>query len=337
MIVMTTTTPTARRLSGPIYLRLISPMLEGVTVSLREHIPAQPTGSAQQPLVVITLHPGIAAGSYGDRDYFERLAPHLFRLANGRFRLRIFTINHPGYDRPPDEQIDPLQLAPYSIQLQPRALGIALTWLLNDYLQAENSVHLIAYGHSMGGLALSRYDLQRLQRRLKENGRTLTSAKILAAPAFFLSSAASAGISRLDFIDMLKQKLGRLPLYRPAAENIYYAVAPLLFRRGASKYAIDTSDDFYDINQVDPFLLLEQGRELIRFNVLAAGGANLLPGARLIVPQQDNMIDVGKTLTLTRQARQQGHTIDLQMVDSSHVLERDAPAAAAQLIMQTLP
>jgi len=52
----------------------------------------------------------------------ERLSPLLFAAAGQAFRLRVFTVNHPGYDVPAGAAIDRYHLEAYSIRHQPRAM-----------------------------------------------------------------------------------------------------------------------------------------------------------------------------------------------------------------------
>jgi hypothetical protein len=88
------------RISSPLHLQVRATQRRGQVMSVREHLPSPLEADPALPLVIITYHPGYAAGSYEDRDYFELLTPLLFEHCAGRYRLRIFTINHPGYDLP---------------------------------------------------------------------------------------------------------------------------------------------------------------------------------------------------------------------------------------------
>lgn len=329
------------RISPPIYLRLTEPIFTGATISLREHLPDAADTHAEsdkRPLLLITFHPGFVTGSYGrggkrrHRDYFERLSPYLFDLLQQRYRLRIFTVNHPGYDLPLAQPLDHLHTLPYSIEQQPAAIAAALQWLLHHMFAPEPEIHLLAYGHSMGGLALSRHDLQSQVTAVARSGRSLTVTKVLAAPALFLNPLARAGIARLDTLHALKLTLGRLPLYRPVATAIYRAFAPLFFERDGPTFSLDVTDDFYDFDQLNPFVLLEQGRELLRLEAKRVGGPALLANANLILAEGDEMIDVAATAALAQEAQRQGYAVNVHKVHSTHLLERAAPAAVAQIV-----
>lgn len=320
-------------LSQPSYLRLNGPQLAGTTVTLREHIPLRRTGTSDTPLVVVTLHPGFVAGSYTDRDYFERMVPYLFGAAPGAFRLRVFTINHPGYDLPDETLIDKQRMQPYSIHLQPGALNAALTWLLREHLAHERDIRLVAYGHSMGGLALSRHNLAQTRAAVEGNGRFITTHKILSAPALVLHPYARSGVRRLDALNIARRTLGRLPFYDPVAIGLYRSLAPRFFERDAPSFSLDAGDDFYRWEELNPFVLLQQGRELIRFDVENVGGAILLDEAHLILAREDLMIDLTRTLALAEQASQ---LAALHLVDSTHLLERAAPADVAAIVLRVV-
>ena len=107
-------------LAPPTYLRLSTPF-DGAYVCVREHVPSRPAPRRDGPLVLLTFHPGFIAGSCGEWDYFAELSARLFAL-EPRHRLRVFTINHPGYDHPPGAAIDRFRLEPYSIRRQPGEL-----------------------------------------------------------------------------------------------------------------------------------------------------------------------------------------------------------------------
>jgi len=315
-------------------LRLNSAPFGGASVTLREHWCGERNGRGDQALVALTLHPGFMGGSYAGRDYFERLAPYLRQQAAGRYRLQIFTLNHPGYDLPRGGALDPLRLEAYGIAQQPAALRAGLAWLLNSYLAHEAQIHLVCYGHSMGGLALSRVDLAELAAEVGPRLRTTT--KILSAPALALNPLARAGVWRLDALETLKLTLGRLPLYQPTAVALYQALAPLFFRRDGPTFTLDADDDFYNFKQLDPFLLLQQGRELLRFDARAAGGARLLAGAHLLLATGDRMLDLEATLTLAEEAAGQGLLAGLHGLESGHVAERETPARVAAVVEEIL-
>ena len=319
-------------LSSPSYLRLNSAPFDGVTLSIREHLVPVTNGKADPPLILVTFHPGYLTGSYRGRDYFERLAPYLFRLAGDKHRLRLFTINHPGYDPPREQQIDRFRLEPYSVEQQPLAMGAALRWLFKERLANEPDISWLAYGHSMGGLALSRCDLDEAVSSPGGYGPEVNATKILSAPAFLLAHYARSGIGRLDALNALKQTVGRLPAYGPAAIGLYRALAPSYFLRDAPHFSIDGLHDYCDFSHLDPFLLLEQGRELIRFDVQKAGGADLLAESHLVIGHGDKMLDIEATLTLVEAAREQGHEVTVHRLDSTHLPEWDVPEEVAGLI-----
>jgi hypothetical protein len=67
-------------------------------ISLREHLPWETNEDKRVPLVLLTLHPGYAAGSYEDRDYFELLSPllagsHLI-LSDGDKMVNTLALRH---------------------------------------------------------------------------------------------------------------------------------------------------------------------------------------------------------------------------------------------------
>ena len=329
-------TPPRVRLSPPIRLRLKSAPFFGVMLSLREHLPAFPPDAPNLPLTLLTFHPGYLAGSYEDRDYFERLSPLLFQWARGRCRLRIFTINHPGYDLPRGAVIDPFRLGPYSIRHQPLAIEAALSWLLRQRLAREREVAWIAYGHSMGGLALSQFQAAPLNDLMARQNRRLHFARILSAPALFVHPETRAFVGQLDVLHTLKLTVGRFPLYAPIATGLYQAFAPLFYRRDAARFSIDAWAEFGDFSRLDPFVLLKQGRELLRFKAIAAGGADLLAGTHVILPRGDGMIDLPALTALIHEAQQQGHTVTAHEVDSTHLLELDDAATAANVVRHVI-
>ncbi len=334
------------RLSSPIYLRLNTAPFAQTILSVREHLLPQVVERPGQPLILLTFHPGYLAGSYEDRDYFERLTPLLFQWTQDCCRLRIFTVNHPGYDQPRHAVIDRFNLQPYSIRHQPLAMGAALSWLFNTRLAQDEQIVWIAYGHSMGGLALSQFQPAELVNLLARNGRSLYFAKILSAPALCVHPQARDLVGRLDVLHTLKLTAGRLPFYAPVATGLYQAFAPLFYRREATRFSIDALSEFgsfrsggfrrSDFHRLDPFLLLEQGRELLRFRAMAAGGPDLLADAHIILAQQDGMIDLPATEALIEAARQEGHRVTRHDIDSTHLLELDAAEIVARVIWQVI-
>lgn len=325
------------RLSDPIYLRLNSAPFARTLLSIREHLPPPPAARPGQPLILLTFHPGYLAGSYADRDYFERLSPLLFQWMQDCCRLRIFTVNHPGYDQPQGAMIDRFRLQPYSIRHQPLAMEAALSWLFQTQLAQEEQIVWIAYGHSMGGLALSQFQPAALIQMLARRGRRLYVTKALSAPALYVHPQAREMAGRLDALHTLKLTAGRLPLYGPVATSLYQAFAPLFYRRDAARFSIGAWREFGgDFGRLDPFVLLEQGRELLRFRPMAAGGPDLLADTHVILGQQDGMIDLPATGALIEAARQEGHRVTRHDIDSTHLLELDAAEAVAWEIWQII-
>lgn len=323
-------------LSPPLYLRLNSGPFDRTPVSIREYFPQPKSPSPDGPLLLITFHPGYLTGSYQQRDYFERIAPLLVRQAPGCFHLRLFTINHPGYDLPTSHVVDRFQLEPYRVKHQPRAMARALEWLFQKKLAQEKDIHWIAYGHSMGGLALSRFRPATVQRRLADQGRRLHFIKILSAPAFYLHPHLQTIIGQLDGLHLLKHTVGRLPFYEPVATGLYLAFAPYFFRRDAARYSIEAFSDFGDYRRMNPFVMLEQGRELLRFPVMEAGGPDLLADTHVILGRQDGMLDLPATRDFINTGRERGLSITLHALDSTHLLELDTPAPATEVILDVI-
>ena len=323
-------------LAPPTYLRLGAPSFDGAYVCVREHRPPRPPGRAEGPLVLLTFHPGFIAGSYDEWDYFAQVAAQLFRqLADGH-RLRAFTLNHPGYAHPPGATIDRFHLEAYSIRRQPEAMRAAMTWLLNGPLAGERDVVWVAYGHSMGGLALSQCQTEALVGQMAAAGRRLRPARVLSAPAFCLQPQARAVVGQLDALHALKLTLGRLPLYEPLATGLYRSFAPFFYRLSAPQFSIGGLGGFTGFRRLNPFVLLEQGRELLRLEAADVCGPDTLADAHVILARQDGMIDCAATQMLIDAARRQGHRVGLHDVDSTHLLELDAPAVAAGIVWQVI-
>ena len=323
-------------LAPPTYLRLGAPSFDGAYVCVREHRPPRPPGRAEGPLVLLTFHPGFIAGSYDDWDYFAQVAAQLFRqLADGH-RLRAFTLNHPGYAHPPGATIDRFHLEAYSIRRQPEAMRAAMTWLLNGPLAGERDVVWVAYGHSMGGLALSQCQTEALVGQMAAAGRRLRPARVLSAPAFCLQPQARAVVGQLDALHALKLTLGRLPLYEPLATGLYRSFAPFFYRLSAPQFSIGGLGGFTGFRRLNPFVLLEQGRELLRLEAADVCGPDTLADAHVILARQDGMIDCAATQMLIDAARRQGHRVRLHDVDSTHLLELDAPDVAAGIVRQVI-
>ena len=323
-------------LAPPTYLRLDAPSFDGAYVCVREHRPPRPPGRAEGPLVLLTFHPGFIAGSYDEWDYFAQVAAQLFRqLADGH-RLRAFTLNHPGYAHPPGATIDRFHLEAYSIHRQPEAMRAAMTWLLNGPLAGERDVVWVAYGHSMGGLALSQCQTEALVGQMAAAGRRLRPARILSAPAFCLHPQARAIIIQLDALHALKLTLGRIPLYEPVATGLYRSLAPLFYRLSAPQFSIGGLGGFTGFRRLNPFVLLEQGRELLRLEAADVCGPDTLADAHVILARKDGMIDCAATQMLIDAARRQGHRVYHHDVDSTHLLELDAPDVAAGIVQQVI-
>lgn len=323
-------------LSTPIYLRLTDAPFNGTILSVREHLSSGARAGSDGPLVLLTFHPGYIAGSCAEWDYFQLLAQRLFEEIGGERRLRAFTVNHPGYNYPRGAAVDRYSLEPYSIRHQPRAMEAAFAWLFEHELGEEMEIVWIAYGHSMGGLALSLYQPAALVERLADAGRRLHLTKILSAPAFCLHPKARAIVSQLDVLHMLKHTVGRLPLYAPVATVLFQALAPFFYRISADGFSISAMRDFREFRQLNPFILLEQGRELLRFEATTMCAPEALDGAHVLLAQQDGMIDVSATQAWIETARRQGHRVTRHDIDSTHLLELDAPEEAAAIIRRVI-
>lgn len=323
-------------LVAPIYLRLTAPPFAGATLCLREHRPRRPAGPAAGPLVLLTFHPGYIAGSYDEWDYFERLSPRLFAAAAGQHRLRVFTVNHPGYDVPLGAAFDRFRLDDYSIYRQPQAMRAALRWLLDGPLAAEQDVVWVAYGHSMGGLALSQCQTEALAAEMAAAGRRLRVTRVLSAPAFCIQPRARAILAQLEVLHALKLTLGRLPLYAPVATGLFRSFAPLFYRAGAAQFSIGGLRGYRGFRRLNPFILLEQGRELLRLEAGDVCGPDTLADAHVMLARQDGMVDYAATRALIDQAQRAGHAVTLHDVGNSHLLEVDAPAAVAGILLDII-
>jgi hypothetical protein len=188
----------------------------------------------------------------------------------------------------------------------------------------------------MGGLALSLYRPDALITRLAGAGCCLHLTKILSAPAFCLHPKARAIISQLDVLHMLKQTLGRLPLYAPVATGLFRAFAPFFYRLSADGFSIGALRGFREFRQLDPFVLLEQGRELLRYEAMTMCEPAALDSVHVLLARRDGMIDAPATLAWIETARRQGYPVTRHDIDSSHLLELDAPEAAAAVIQQVI-
>lgn len=324
------------QLSDPVYLRLKTAPFEDTRVSIREYFLSPTNVLPNTPLVLLTFHPGYLTGSFQDRDYFERLVPLLLQPFDPGTRLRLFTLNHPGYDQPANAHVDRFRMEPFSIYHQPLAMEAMLSWLFDKYLGQEKEIVWLAYGHSMGGLALSKFQPTALMERLKRNGRSLYVTKILSAPAFCLHPETKEGIGRLDLLHSLKLTVGRLPLYDMLATGLYRAFAPFYYRRDADRFSIQTLREYNNYRQLNPFIMLEQGRELLRSQITAVNAPDLLADTHVILARHDGMIDVPATSALIETVRQQGHEVTSYFIDSTHLLELDTPEAVAPIIQHVI-
>lgn len=312
------------RLSRPYHLQLRAGRQQGQVLSVREHLLPGDEDPAL-PLVVLTFHPGYAAGSYGQRDYFELLAPLLFARCQGCCRLHIFTINHPGYDLPQDYKVDRFSLTPYAIDDQPALIRQVLRWFVLREFAEEEDIFLLPYGHSMGGLALARADLGDLAPALARQGRRLRVQKVLSAPAMALQPQARDNLGRLTALEVIKRTVGRVPLYDRVAQSLFRNIAPLLYRRDAENYALNPDCSFLDFGRYNPYVLLEQGRQLLQVAYDEAQLADLLHGAHLILSAEDGMVDSEMLARAAAWANEGGTAVPVHTIPSSHNAERDDP------------
>jgi hypothetical protein len=320
------------RLSPPLHLQIRAGRRHGQLITVREHLPAAPAEDPALPLAVITYHPGYAAGSYEDRDYFERLTPLLFASCRDCCRLRVFTVNHPGYDLPDGFKVDRHDLHMFSTRQQPGAIDQILRWLLLREFADEEELHLFAYGHSMGGLALARADMAALRMAVARQGRRAHLQKILSAPALVLQERARRNLRQLYALDRLKRTVGRVPLYELVAGSLFRGLSPILYRMAAESYSLNPDCSFMDFPRYNPFILLEQGLELLQLNFTPERLAELLHGSHLILSTDDRMVDSLALLDAARTANNSGSHVQVHHVDSSHNAERDDP----ELIMDVL-
>ena len=297
-------------------------------MSVREHLPPSLNDDPSLPLIILTYHPGFAAGSYADRDYFELLTPLLFDYCGGRYRLRVFTINHPGYDLPDNYRINRYEMGAFSIRHQPAIIEQVLYWLLQRHFAGEQNIFLIPYGHSMGGLALAHTNFQRLQTAVAGQGCRLQIQKVLSAPAFILQESVKQSFTKIKALKTLKNTFGRLPLYERLTRELFNALAPTIYRRDARKYALNPDCTFVDFRRYNPFVLLDQGLELLRLNYSLERVAALLNGSHLILSSDDGMVDSDALLLAAMYANSSGSGTPVQIhtVNSSHNAERDDPA-----------
>ena len=323
------------RISQPHYLQVKAGAFGSQMISLREHIPSTPDTDPELPLVLLTLHPGYSAGSYENRDYFELLAPLLFAACTGRFRLRIYTVNHPGHDLPPESKIHRFRMGHYSIKEQPAVIVRALRWLLQHEFTTEDPISLVAYGHSMGGLALAQSDLQQLALDMVHQGRRTQIKKVLSAPAILLSREARRILRPLDALHALKHSLGHLPYYDRVATSLYRSLGPPLHRLSSNTYSLTPDDTFLNFEGQNPFLLLKQGRELLQQPARQKLPA-LLDGTDLFVYSGDRMVDSPALLRAAGYAQKQGTAVTVHIVKSKHTAERENPQAVAEKLQEIM-
>jgi hypothetical protein len=325
------------RISSPQYLRVRTPRRQGQVLSVREHLPPDANDDPSLPLVVITYHPGFAAGSYEDRDYFELLTPLLFERCTGRFRLRAFTVNHPGYDLPDSFKVDRFDMDTYSIRYQPLIIEQVLRWLVLDRFAGEKEILLIPYGHSMGGVALARTNTQRLLAATDRQGCRVHVQKVLSAPAFVLQENLRRNLSKVMALKALKLTVGRAPLYERITKALFNSLAPIVYRHDAGNYMLNPDCTFPDFRQYDPFVLLDQGLELLKLSFNHERMAALLNGSHLILSTEDGMVNSAALRAAAEHAnagRNPGSSaaVRVHTVASSHNAERDDP----QLIRESL-
>ncbi|MFN2163780.1 MAG: hypothetical protein ACK2UN_17055 [Candidatus Promineifilaceae bacterium] len=318
------------RISSPLYLRVRTPRRRGQVLSVREHLPPDVNDDPSLPLVVITYHPGFAAGSYEDRDYFELLTPLLFERCTGNFRLRAFTVNHPGYDLPDSYKVDRFDMDTYSIRYQPAIIEQVLRWLVLDRFAGEKEILLIPYGHSMGGVALARTNTQRLLADTDQQGCRIQVQKVLSAPAFVLQENLKRNLSKVMALKALKHTVGRAPLYERITQALFNNLAPIVYRHDASNYRLNPECTFPDFRQYNPFVLLDQGLELLKLSFNRERTAALLDGSHLILSTEDGMVDSAALRAAAEHANAgrsagRGAAVRVHTVASSHNAERDDP------------
>ena len=317
--------PNDCHLSPPLHFQIRAGRDPGRVLSVREHLASNPTNNPALPLVLITFHPGYAAGSYEDRDYFERLAPLLRDTCRDCCRLRIYTINHPGYDLPKSFKVDRFDLREFSICRQPDAIDQILRWLLLREFADEEELYLLTYGHSMGGLALARTNFGALQMAVARQGRRAHIIKTLSAPALILHDRARGNLGQLAALNKIKSTLGHVPLYETLATSLYKGISPILYRMVAESYSLNPDCSFFDFPRYNPFILLEQGMELLQLNFDQEQLADLLDGSHLILNNRDYMVNSQILLEAARLANRTGGQVKVQQIDSSHNAEREDP------------
>lgn len=324
------------QISSPLYLQVKTGSSGSQMISLREHKASIPEIDYSLPLVLLTFHPGFSAGSYENRDYFELLTPLLFASCAGQFRLRIFTVNHPGQDLPPKGKIRRMHTQQYSIKEQPAMIIPALRWLLQREFADEDPVYLVSYGHSMGGLALAQCDLQQLAGELAHQGRHVQPQKVLSAPALVLSREAKWNLRPLNALNTLKKTVGRLPLYEQVATGLYRGLAPTLHRFSANTFSLNPDDTFLNFRRQNPFLLLQHGRELLQQQLEPQQLCQLVDGSHVFVYSGDRMIDSPALLSAISYAKQENAAVETHIIKSMHNAERENPRAVAQQLQDII-
>jgi pimeloyl-ACP methyl ester carboxylesterase len=213
----------------------------------------------------------------------------------------------------------------FSIHHQPAIIEQVLRWLLLHHFADERELILIPYGHSMGGLALAQSDLGPLQAAVASQGRDLRIQKVLSAPAFVLREEARQNFNKLSMLKSIKRTFGRIPLYERLAQSLFTALAPILYRRSAENYSLNPDCSFIDFRRYNPFVLLDQGLELLNLNYGRDHLAALLDGSHLVLCHDDGMVDSAVLQSATRHANSNGASVKVHEIDSSHNPERDDP------------
>jgi hypothetical protein len=215
-------------------------------------------------------------------------------------------------------------------------MQIAMRWLFDSPLAGEDDIIWVAYGHSMGGLALGQCPTAALVEQMAARGRRVRLTRVLSGPAFCIHDQARAIVAQLDALHAVKQTVGRLPLYAPVATGLYRAFAPFFYRLSAAQFSLQGMRGFDGYLRLNPFVLLEQGRELLRLEPGALCGPDTLADTHVILGRHDAMVDCAATGALIDAARRAGQRVTRHDVDSTHLLELDAPATAAAIVRQVI-
>ena len=73
----------------------------------------------------------------------------------------------------------------------------------------------------MGGLAVARTDLRRLDTAVAHQGRRLQVQKVLSAPALVLREDARQSFNGLTALKAIKRTFGRVPLYERVTQGLW--------------------------------------------------------------------------------------------------------------------